>query len=190
MIHRSLNALPWAGAAPGEPADLPETYGVDVLMLAPVDPSRLFATFQIAWSTRNRLVEELGDERLSQCRMILRLHADDQSGACQEVDVSGPSRSWYVDLEITSRSLWGEIGCLEPEGTFYVVARSGRVDLPWERPSPRFDPEWVPVEEAYERIARSVGMHPETLYCARGCVALAEGRDQRLGRKSLPSAVR
>lgn len=154
-------------------------------MLAPVDPGRLFATFHIAWSTRNRLVEELGEEALAQCRMVLRLHAEGQTEPCQTVDVSGPARSWYLDLEDCNRRIWGEIGCQDPEGGFYPVARSGVVDLPWERPSRRTDPDWPPVEAAYERIARGVGMQPETIYLGRGCMNLAEGRDERLGRSNL-----
>jgi len=185
MIHRSQHAFPWAGLTPGEPADLPDTYGVDILMLAPVDPGRLFATFHIAWSTRNRLVEELGEEALAQCRMVLRLYAEGQTEPCQTVDVSGPARSWYLDLEDCDRRIWGEIGCQDPEGGFYPVTRSGVVDLPWERPSRRTDPDWPPVEAAYERIARGVGMQPETIYLGRGCMNLAEGRDERLGRSGL-----
>lgn len=186
MLHRSLHAFPWAGTAPGEPTDLPDTYGVDVLMLAPVDPSRLFATWQLAWSTRNRLVEELGEERLALCQMVLRIHADPDAEACSEIDVSGPSRSWYVDFEGCSHRIWGEIGCKDPEGRFYPVARSAPVDVPWDRPSRRVDPDQAPVEELYERLARAVGLKPEALFSSQGSMALAEGRDERLGRDGVP----
>lgn len=187
MIHRSVHAFPWAGSsAPGEPNDLPDAYGVDVLMLAPVDPNRLFATWHVAWSTRNRLVEELGEETLAACRLLLRLHPVGAPTPCRVLDVSGPSRSWYVDLQECGVHLWGEIGCLDPGGRFYPIARSTEVHIPWERPSRRTDPDWAPVEETYERIARGAGLRPETLFSSRGCLALAEGLDERLGRKSLP----
>lgn len=187
MLHRSLHAFPWAGSpSAGEPADLPDTYGIDILMLAPVDPERLFAGWHIAWSTRNRLLEEFGEETLPQCRLLLRLHAEDSDEPCSEIDVSGPARSWYFDLECVGSRFFAELACQGPDGRLVRVARSQPIDVPRVRPTAETDPDWAPVEEAYERIARGAGVTRDTLFGAHGCLALAQGRDERLGRDGVP----
>lgn len=187
MLHRSLHAFPWAGSpSSGEPADLPDTYGVDVLMLAPVDPEHMFSGWHIAWSTRNRLLEEFGEEMLPLCRLLLRIHQEGAEGPCHEIDVSGPARSWYFDLEGAGGRLWAELCCQGPEGRLVRISRSLTVDVPEDRPSSQIDPDWPPVEEAFERIARGAGVRREALYGAHGCLALAGGRDERLGRQGVP----
>lgn len=187
MLHRSLHAFPWAGSpSSGEPADLPDTYGVDILMLAPVDPERLFAGWHIAWSTRNRLLEAFGEEVLPQCRLVLRLHQEGSESPCLDIDVSGPARSWYFDLDCPGSRFWADLGCQGPDGRLVHMATSRTVSVPRERPSAEIDPAWPPVEEAYERIARGAGLRRETLFGTHGCLSLAEGRDERLGRDGVP----
>lgn len=179
MLHRALQAFPWATSpSGGEPGDLPDSYGVDALMLAPVNPERLFATWEITWATRNRLLEELGEEVLPLCRLVLRLNAEAGGDPWQEVDVSGPSRSWYLDLEAPPSRLSGELGCQDPEGGFHGIVACDPVDLP----SPGAQADGEVAEEVYERLSRSVGMRPEALFGPRGMMSFAEGRDARLGR--------
>ena len=98
MLHRCSHTLPWSIAKFGQPSDLPDVLREDLLILLPVDPERIFATWNISYQTQNSLAKILGEAAFATSRLashLVNLGADDD---CLIFDISGPNRSRYLSL--------------------------------------------------------------------------------------------
>ncbi|MBQ7567289.1 DUF4912 domain-containing protein [bacterium] len=175
----------------GEPSDLPSVIREDMLMLAPVNPSRLFATWHISYSTQNRLRDFIGEEAFDTCRLILSLKRLDSNAESQAVDVSGPTTSCYIYLENQSsrRSelypfeavhMYGDL-CYIANGSSYSITRSGLITLPRPYMSPRWDEKFPPCTEMYERIFRRLDPQSTIDRETMTLVQLGELLDTQLG---------
>lgn len=165
MLHRSKPAVNIVSAPMAEPTDLPNVIREDLLMLAPVTPIQLYATWHISYSTQNRLSDYLGEETFDKCRLLLVLKLLNPDMPSITIDVSGPSNSRYINLSslysrrdiekerLESIMLYGELS-YQKDNISYYVTRSGLMTLPRLYISNRTNPERLPLEEVYERIYR------------------------------------
>lgn len=109
------------------PSELPEEYGENELLLLEVDPSRVFASWEIK---PEDIVGEAG-------RLILRVY--DVTGVDSEkvqgrrffdIPISRRVASKFFDIKMPGRDVIMEIGLLYPEGSFRAIMRSHRVSMP------------------------------------------------------------
>jgi hypothetical protein len=109
------------------PSELPEEYGENELLLLEVDPSRVFASWEIK-------PEDIAGEA---GRLILRVY--DVTGIASErvqgrrffdIPISRRVASKFFDIKMPGRDVIMEIGLLYPEGSFRAITRSHRVSMP------------------------------------------------------------
>ncbi|MCR5662894.1 MAG: DUF4912 domain-containing protein [bacterium] len=184
MISRTLHALPWAASIPEEPTDLPESMQEDMLIVTPINSAMLYATWQISYQTRNRLLELLGEEKLSQSRLILVLEPVSGNVPERERDVSGPARSCYINFECRSSEsdifLRGLLGYRDKDNNFYMIAKS---DLAMMLPS-RMPQAADEGKEVYGRILRRIA--PGHANSLSDLSRIAAGIDEQFGRNPMP----
>lgn len=196
MHYRYTHAFKSTDAAMGEPSDLPSVIREDMLMIAPITPWQLFATWHISYSTQNRLRDYIGEEEFDNCRLMLTLKMLDNDLEGLSIDVSGPSTTTYINLEnlsstsrakllsLTAVHIYGELS-YHRETTSYYVTRSGLISLPRAYLSNRSDPDFPPIPALYSRIFRRLvpqaAHDDETL----SLVLLGEQLDTQLGISAL-----
>ena len=192
MQNRYTRALEVSGKVLGEPSDLPNVIREDLLMLAPITPWQLFATWHISYSTQNRLRDFIGEEEFDNCRLFLTLKLPNQDIEGLSIDVSGPSTTDYINLEslisanrvrlqkLNEAHVYGELS-YRRDGTSYYVTRSSLITLPRAYISPRCDDGFPPVQALYERIFRR--LDPQATYNGEtpSLVKLGEQLDAQLG---------
>jgi hypothetical protein len=137
-----------------EPAELPESYGRDTLVLMPREPARCFAYWEVAPATSNRLIASHGETALRRARLTLRIHRPQQEPL--EFDVSGPVRSCYFDPECAGQRLGGELVLRFEDDQEASVVRSRPVQMPARQPAEE-DPAWPVRGEVYARVRRALG---------------------------------
>ncbi len=198
MLHRAMQAFTTCEKSLAEPTDLPNVVREDLLMLAPVNPRSLYATWYISYSTQNRLRDFIGEEGFDDCRLVLvlKLLASDSPGLT--VDVSGPTTNAYIALEnLASRRdkygklmdntmIYGELN-YQDEDTSYYITRSEVITLPRLYLSESITPGWAPREEFYERIYRRLDPQVVATRDSINLMKLGEQFDSHIGVLAPPS---
>lgn len=120
--------------------DLPEAYGRTRLTLMEVDPSHLYAYWEMT-------AEDWDRAGGRSTFWTLRFHED---GNHFDIPVDPTSPHRFLELPGNDRAYYAELGVLGDDGRYAPVCRSNVVQLPRSSPSPRYDPAWmsVPEEEA------------------------------------------
>lgn len=186
MLHRCLNSLPWSDNKQGEPTELPNILREDLLMLIPVSPLVLLAMWHVSYSTQNRLFDMLGDAALNSCRLMLRLEAM-HSAQTQDTEVSGPSRSRYINLCLSSPeppsclTVTGQLGYEDNQGVFYALTRARDTVIPRNAPSPD-NPASPAINDLYERIFRRLELTDSADKSQRSNTWIAKRTDELLRR--------
>ena len=196
MQYRYTHALKGTDAILGEPSDLPSVIREDMLMIAPVTPWQLFATWHISYSTQNRLRDFIGEEEFDNCRLMLTLKMLDNDLEGMSIDVSGPSTTTYINLENISSvgraklsglkavHIYGELS-YHRETTSYYVTRSSLINLPRAYLSNRSDPDFAPIPALYSRIFRRLVPQSDNFDETPSLVVLGEQLDAQLGTSAL-----
>ncbi|HBM96178.1 TPA: hypothetical protein DD394_01270 [bacterium UBP9_UBA11836] len=136
MINRYSHTLPWSVSKLGQPSDLPDVLREDLLLIVPVDPSNIFATWNISYQTQNQLAANLGENAFASSRLVIRLEDITNSEASLIYDVSGPHRSRYLPVspslvkENNYIRLRAQLGYLSADNQFYTITGSNAVLLP------------------------------------------------------------
>lgn len=136
MINRYSHTLPWSVSKLGQPSDLPDVLKEDLLLIVPVDPSKIFATWNISYQTQNQLAANLGENAFASSRLVIRLEDIANRELSIVYDVSGPHRSRYlpVDPSLIKENnyvrLRAQLGYLSTDGQFYTITGSSAVLLP------------------------------------------------------------
>ncbi|MDH4232210.1 MAG: DUF4912 domain-containing protein [Nitrospirota bacterium] len=109
------------------PSELPEEYGENELLLLEVDPSIVFASWEIK-------PEDISGER---AKLILRVYdvtgmdlEKVQSARYFDIPIRQRVDSKFFDIKMPGRDVIMEIGLLYPEGSFKAIKRSHRVSMP------------------------------------------------------------
>lgn len=68
-----------------------------------------------------------------------------------DIDVMLEAKNWYIHLGVPNRDYVVDLGLLDAQGKFYLIARSNRVRTPRDGPSEVIDEEWMAIdfEEVY-----------------------------------------
>jgi len=109
------------------PSALPEEYGENELLLMEVDPSRVFASWEIK---PEDIAKEAG-------KLVLRVYDvtgidSEKVQSCSFFDIPIRQRvgSKFFDIKMPGREVIMAIGLLSPEGSFKAIERSHRVSMP------------------------------------------------------------
>jgi hypothetical protein len=109
------------------PPELPEEYGENELLLMEVDPSRVFASWEIK---PDDIAGEAG-------KLVLRVYdvtgidfEKVQSSSFFDIPIRQRVDSKFFDIKMPGRDVIMEIGLLYPEGSFKTIKRSHRVSMP------------------------------------------------------------
>ena len=129
----------------------PDSYGENAIRLMVRDPYWLYSYWEFAPDLRDELIARLGEDVLSQCRLVLRVYdvtdTDPENAAgYHDIDVAPTARNWYINVMRVEREYCVDVGLIAPDGSFIVIARSNRVALPPVGPSDVVDEEWVTIE--------------------------------------------
>ncbi|MGM9998645.1 MAG: DUF4912 domain-containing protein [Candidatus Bruticola sp.] len=136
MITRYSHTLPWSVSKLGQPSDLPDVMKEDLLLIVPVDPHKIFATWNISYQTQNKIAASLGEKSFASSRLIIRLEEDNQNCTGIIYDVSGPHRSRYLPVNIDRKEytgsirLYAQLGYLSTDNQFYSITGSSAILLP------------------------------------------------------------
>ncbi len=139
---------PQRGPDPGLP--IPESYGVDRLVLLVQDPHHIFAYWEISSGTYSRIATIAGFG----AAQVLILHTP--SGPEQrEIDLRGGNYYLSVAPGSTYRA---EIALRSKDGKLHQLAVSNFVQTPAAGPSARTDATWMEVDETFHELLAMAGL--------------------------------
>ncbi|MEI6350027.1 MAG: DUF4912 domain-containing protein [Verrucomicrobiota bacterium] len=101
---------------------LPAHYGSKALFLVARDPHWLFCYWDIDW-------EEYPVSRMHDGRVLLKLFNDD-GAEVYSAEVNVEARNWYIPATKSSAAFYAEIGFVNQEGAWEVIARSNDASTP------------------------------------------------------------
>ena len=135
---------------PFDPAiqPLPSRYNLDMLVVMPVNPQRVFCYWEISESTLNTFKAAVREPEFLSCRLELHLYLIDRQTlkipkeptVRQNVEAAGQSCNWYINFdapvnyESPLENFYAELGYRCADSTFHALVRN-RVLLP-EKPEP------------------------------------------------------
>lgn len=137
--------------------ELPYSYDETKVVLMVRDPYWAFTYWDMSSSTA-RKVSALLKEHYGNIKSILRVYDvtdvdfnGKNAHRSFDVDVFLEARNWYLNLGTPNRSYLVDLGLLDAQSNFYLVARSNVVKTPRDGPSDVVDEEWraVDFEELY-----------------------------------------
>lgn len=140
----------WQPAPSEHGMPVPDAYGRDRLVLLVQDPSHIFAYWEVAPATLDRVRAEAGAHSAA----VLVLHGP--GGAEQrEVDIHGGN--YY--LAVAAGSLYEAELCLRTaDGRLIRIALSNRIHTPVAGPSWRTDEAWMEVDESFQDLLALAGV--------------------------------
>lgn len=142
------HSAPHRGPDPGLP--IPESYGVDRLVLLVQDPHHIFAYWEISPGTYARIAAAAGNG----AAQVLILHTP--SGPEQrEIDLRGGNYYLSVAPGSTYRA---EIALRGKDGKLHQLAVSNFVQTPAAGPSARTDATWMEVDETFHELLALAGL--------------------------------
>ena len=144
----ALTHAPQRGPDPGLP--IPDSYGLDRLVLLMQDPHHIFAYWEISPGTFARVSANAGPGAAH----VLILHTP--SGPEQrDVDLRGGNYYLSVAPGSTYRA---EIALRGKDGKLYQLAVSNFVQTPAVGPSTRTDATWMEVDETFHELLTLAGL--------------------------------
>jgi uncharacterized protein len=155
MVIEPISVLPVQAAMSQETiTDLPFSYNETKLVLMVRDPYWAFTYWDFSADTWNWIM--VFRERDPSARPKLRVHNLDQ-GTYEDKDVFLDAKNWYLELSKPENSFEVELGLLDSQGNFHVIAKSNRVRTPRSRPSDKIDDSWALSEFEFSEIYRLSG---------------------------------
>lgn len=140
------------------PAELPDQYGSDRIVLQVRDPWWLHTYWEVGGNTWERVKSELG-EGFARAKRLLRVYDVSQiifngSNAHRffDIQVNDYSNNWYIDTAGPGRSWCVDLGLLLPDGRFITIVRSNTVSTPLDGPSWVTDEEWMIPDDMFARL--------------------------------------
>ena len=131
----------WSHKASRE--DLPFSYNQTRLEILVRDPEWAYAYWDFSAQTWNWVAEIF--RRDSGARPKLRVHNLSQRTS-YDLDVNLEAKNWYLNLGQPDTEFEAELGILDSQGRFHLIARSNRIRTPRNSPSTVIDPKWDPSE--------------------------------------------
>lgn len=134
--------------------DLPFSYNETKLILMPRDPFWAYAYWDFSADTWNWIL--VFRERDHGTKPKLRIHNVDK-GTFEDRDIFLDARNWYLELGFPNTSYEVELGLLDSQGKFHLIAKSNRIRTPRNGPSGNRDHEWNLSEAEFAEIYRLSG---------------------------------
>ncbi|MFZ5650473.1 MAG: DUF4912 domain-containing protein [Bacillota bacterium] len=138
--------------------ELPQSYGLDRLVLMVRDPHWLYAYWEITATKMEEISVKLGPRSWDNSRPVLRVYdvtGVDFNGANAkryfDCSLNEYSDNWYINVAEANRSYCVDLGRLFPDGSFVTILRSNIVTTPRDALSDRLDEEWMWIEGLYTR---------------------------------------
>jgi len=127
---------------------LPERYGIDTLVLLPIDPANAYAFWEITTNTVSKFTE-LADS--GSIRPVLTFFADYRGKlAFSPVDFLG---SYYVyDKRMDGNTVWAELSFIDKNGKSVKLLVSEKVQMPSDRVSEEDPHEYLRVSETSKKL--------------------------------------
>lgn len=147
---------------------LPEGYGENILVALARDPFWFFTYWELTPERTGEVNQRFGGNLWDHAALVLRAYdvtdrpgTDVDSSPFFDTEVSHKqARQWYVHTPQSGRAYIIDLGLRLPDGRFYSLLRSNRIQLPAGRVSDKTDSQWmgrVADREAWdELIARGV----------------------------------
>lgn len=139
-----------APAIEEEAADisLPNRYGIDTLVILPIDPANAYAFWEITNNTVSKFTK-LAD--LDSITPVLTFFADyKEKLAFSPVDFLG---NYYVsDRRMDGNIVWAELSFIDKNGKFVKMISSEKVKMPSDRVSDEDGREYLRVSETSKRL--------------------------------------
>ncbi len=133
-------------------SELPYSYNETKIVLMARDPYWAFAYWDISEVTTKK-VYALMKQHDSHIKSILRVYdvtdiVFDGKNAHRsfDVDVFLEARNWYVHFGVSDRSYLVDLGLLDSQGHFYLIARSNVIKTAHDGPSDIVDETWMDVD--------------------------------------------
>lgn len=142
-----------AGAAAGDTAELPASYGSQTLYLMARAPHSLFAYWDIDWSTA------FGSAALRERKVHLRV-TNAEGGEESALEVEPMAGSCYIDVTAADASYMADIGYYEPAQVWNSVAVSVPVTTPPDSVVENTEADFatVPFHLSFQRIIDVLGL--------------------------------
>lgn len=152
--------------SPFHSRQIPWGYGRDRVTAVAVDPDRLFVYWEVRDETIDAARERLGTAG-ARAALVLRVYDTsgrifdgDNAHAYFDQDVQRNDRQWFCHVGKPSSSAHIEMGLRTPDGRFFKLMRSGRVDFPRKEPVGGRPVEWMRVvSNTGDIAARETSVH-------------------------------
>ena len=141
-------------AIPETLRDLPFSYNQTKLVILVRDPFWAFGYWDFSADTWRWAEAML--RRDTGARPKLRVHNLDR-GIFYDLDVDLEAKNWYLHLGLPDTTFEVELGLLDSQGKFHLIAKSSRFRMPRDRPSDVVDPNWRLSREEFDEIYRLSG---------------------------------
>ena len=137
--------------------ELPYSYNGTKIVLMVRDPYWAFTYWDLSSSTTEK-VNALMREHFGGIKPILRVYDvtdvkfnGKNAHRSFDIDIFLEARNWYINLGVSNRFYLVDLGLLDAQGNFYLIARSNVVKTPRDGPSDVIDEEWMAIdfEEIY-----------------------------------------
>jgi hypothetical protein len=134
-----------------EPGELPSSYGINRLVLLPVDPYLMYTYWELA----------ADPPPTAGARAVLRFHEAPVSAAAEtsrpfDVDIDLAAGNWYVHLWSPEKVYQADLGLRGDDGAFVVLAQSNTVQTPPAQPRHSGPAAMESAEPAWPGTARPV----------------------------------
>ncbi|MFZ5646730.1 MAG: DUF4912 domain-containing protein [Bacillota bacterium] len=138
--------------------ELPQSYGIDRLVLMVRDPYWLYAYWEITATRMEEISAKYGSQAWENSRPVLRVYdvtgvdfTGNNANRYFDCSLSDYTENWYINVAESNRSYCVDLGRIFPDGSFITILRSNIVTTPRDALSDRLDEEWMWIEGLYSK---------------------------------------
>ncbi|MDD4003799.1 MAG: DUF4912 domain-containing protein [Elusimicrobiaceae bacterium] len=162
---------------------LPEGYGDTEAYLLPRDPEWMFLYWEVTETSIASLKRQFGEDIMFRTKSVVRIHDvtgvngfDGQNSESYfDVPIVLEAKNWYLNVPKPGRAYICDIGLIDTDGRFILLARSNMVGLPAGCVSDKTDEHWMSVNPDFQKLLKLSGIE----YLGRGSGDIARVLAQR-----------
>ena len=151
------------------PAELPQRYQEDKIVIQARDPWWVHAYWEVQPSTVEKIKQNFGDDFIG-AKSVLRIYDvsyvvfnGNNAHRYFDIEITFEASNWYIDTGGPGRGWCIDIGFRLRDGRFIMIARSNCITLPLDGPSWETDEEWLLPEDLFARLyGMSFGLGPNS----------------------------
>lgn len=103
---------------------LSHKYGKTFIVLMIQNPENIFAYWEVTKKAINEIKAKYGQTPVDNSPLAIRLNWLDHQ---EIININDTTDNWYISVKDWGTPLFGELGCILPNGTFIVLAVSNRL---------------------------------------------------------------